>query len=126
MVMHCFVCFYLYRAHRILHELTHPFPARRSSVLLSARCRAAARTLGAHQFAYARVADIGYGEIEARALGRRAQPGDRLAAGTGIGDEHSDDHLPAGLKPLHRIGDMAAAALFGAREDAVAHAERIP
>src|SRR3546814_16738793 len=35
-------------------------------------------------------------------------------------DEHSDDHLPAGLKPLHRIGDMAAAALFGAREDAVA------
>src|SRR3546814_17441557 len=51
---------------------------------------------------------------------------DLLAAGTGIGDEHSDDHLPAGLKPLHRIGDMAAAALFGAREDAVAHAERIP
>src|SRR3546814_3103276 len=49
---------------------------------------------------------------------------DLLAAGTGIGDEHSDDHLPAGLKPLHRIGDMAAAALFGAREDAVAHAER--
>src|SRR3546814_3261970 len=69
---------------------------------LGARCRAAARKLGAHQIAYARVADIGYGEIEARALVRRAQPGDRLAAGTGIGDEHSDDHLPAGLKPLHR------------------------
>src|SRR3546814_15753484 len=80
---------------------------------LGARCRAAARKLGAHQIAYARVADIGYGEIAPRALVRRAQPGDRLAAATGLGDEHSDGHPPPGLTPLPRIGDKAPAAPFG-------------
>src|SRR3546814_13030492 len=99
MLLHSQFFVYYYCAPTEISTYSHTLPLPDA---LPICCRAAARKLGAHQIAYARVADIGYGEIEARPLVRRAQPGDRLAAGTGIGDEHSDDHLPAGLKPLHR------------------------
>ncbi len=88
--------------------------------------RPAPRQFGAHQIADFGIALVGDREVEARALVGGTQPDHRLAAGRLVLDEHPDHHLCARLQPLHRMRDMAAAAFLGAREDAVADAERAP
>ena len=86
----------------VLGDRDHAERARREGVPdpfddLRARCGTAPRQFRTHEVADRRLAHLRHREVEPRPLVGGAQPGDGLAAGTGVFDEHADDGFAARL-----------------------------
>ncbi len=85
--------------------------------------RCAADDFGKDEIAGFGIAEIGDRPVAARFLVDRAQP-ELLAVVARLGGDDAEDHFLCPLELFHQVRDMALTTLLGAREDAIADAER--